>query len=142
MGTRTNFVDAMGVEVKQALLAALGYMARVDSRLSPEEVTFIKKMGGALELEVAPVLEEQEGVTLESVLAPIVEEKEQRAVVMELVRLAHVDQCFSMDELVVIEEIATSIFGMDEHTLEAIKDWASRDVEHQKAAYALIEYGG
>ena len=50
MATRMIFVDSMDREEKTALLGALGYMARVDGVLSPEEVSFIRGMAATLEL--------------------------------------------------------------------------------------------
>jgi uncharacterized tellurite resistance protein B-like protein len=141
MATRSVFVDSMTIEEKQALLGALGFMARVDGRLSNEEIAFIRASAAIFELDAEPVLVDDPARSLATILEPVIEEKSQRAIVLELVRLAHADQCFSLDELVVIEEIATVIFGLDARTLEAIKDWVVREEEAQRAAFTLIEYG-
>lgn len=134
------FFDAMSLEEKQALLGALGFLASVDGAFTSEEVSLIEVMATVLDVDSSTVLS-GEPRTLREILTPLVDARHRRAVLIELVRMAYVDQRFSAEELVTIDEIA-KIFEIDEATLTAVKEWVEQELACKHLAEDLIEKGG
>jgi uncharacterized tellurite resistance protein B-like protein len=131
------FVDAMTTAEKYALLGALGYMAGVDGELTAEEVSLIEVMATVLGIDARTVLV-GEPRPLEEILAPIVDAKHQRAVLIELLRMAYVDQRFTAEEVATVDRVA-EIFAIRGPALVAFKEWVEQELACKRLAEELID---
>ena len=133
--------DGLLTEERRALLLLLTSVALSDGRLSDPEVRFVQRLALPLGIEVGELLGTIDEISIDAVCVQLAARPQAaRLAVIELLRLAHVDDVYAHVEQRTIAGLAGRL-GVPPETVEAMEDWVHREWEHLARGRRLVESG-
>ncbi|UJR78891.1 TerB family tellurite resistance protein [Sandaracinus amylolyticus] len=130
--------DRLTADERRALLFLLTSVALADGKLSDSEVRFVQRLALPVGIEVGELLamvdEAHEGELCARLARPVAA----RIAVLELLRLAHVDDVYTHVEEHAIHELATRL-GVDLARVEKLESWVRREWQLLSEGRRLVE---
>lgn len=130
--------DRLTGDERRALLLLLTSVALADGKLSDSEVRFVRRLAAPVGTEVGELLGAVDGVTEDELCARLERPVAARIAVVELLRLAHVDDVYAHVEERVIHRLATRL-AVDEERLHELESWVRREWQLQAEGRRLVE---
>lgn len=130
--------DRLTGDERRALLLLLTSVALADGKLSDSEVRFVRRLALPVGAEVGELLAVVDGVTEDALCARLQRPIAARIAIVELLRLAHVDDVYAHVEERVIHRLATRLAVGDER-LRQLESWVRREWELQAEGRRLVE---
>lgn len=129
--------DRLTADERHALLYLLTSVALTDGKLTDSEVRFVQRVALPIAVEVGELLASVDHVVVADLCARLARPHAARVAVLELLRLAHVDDVYARVEQRAIGDLAT-LLGIDEATLSRMEDWVRREWELLAEARHLL----
>lgn len=130
--------ERLTAEERRALLLLLTSVALTDGKLADVEVRFVQRLALPLGLEVGELLAEVDHSSHAELCARLSRPIAARIAVLELLRLAHVDDVYARVEQQAITELAARL-RVPARTLERMEDWVRREWELFAEARGFLE---
>ncbi|MDQ3032983.1 MAG: hypothetical protein M3Y87_11235 [Myxococcota bacterium] len=130
--------DRLTADERRALLYLLTSVALTDGRLTDSEVQFVQRLALPIAMEVGELLTSVDDMVIGDVCARLARPYAARIAILELLRLAHVDDVYARVEQRAIADLAT-LLGVDESTLSRMEDWVRREWELLAEARHLVD---
>ncbi|AKF08486.1 TerB family tellurite resistance protein [Sandaracinus amylolyticus] len=132
--------DRLTADERRALLFLMTSVALADGKLSDSEVRFVQRLALPVGIEVGELLamvdEAHEGELCARLARPVAA----RIAVLELLRLAHVDDVYTHVEEAAIHELATRL-GVDLARVEKLESWVRREWQLLSEGRRLVDEG-
>jgi uncharacterized tellurite resistance protein B-like protein len=132
--------DRLTADERRALLFLLTSLALSDGKLSDSEVRFVQRLALPIGVQVGDLLAEVDGQSAEALCARLSRPLAARIAVLELVRLAHVDDVYAHVERKAIATVA-ALLGVEDERLAQLEAWAQREWELRAEVRALLGEG-
>ncbi len=137
---RAMLDDRLTTEERRALLLLLTSVALTDGKLTDAEVRFIQRHALPLRVDVGDLLRDIDEGTEETHLAALARPVASRIALLELLRLAHVDDLYAHVERHAIESYAQQL-GVPTATLARMEAWARREWDLGREASRIVDEG-
>jgi hypothetical protein len=132
--------DRLDADERRALLLLLTSVALSDGELSESEVRFVQRFALPLGIEVTDLLAAIDGTTTDAQCARLRRPVAARIAVLELVRLAHVDEVYCQAEQRAVHEVARKL-GVADRTAQRIEAWVQKEWELLAVGRKLVDRG-
>jgi uncharacterized tellurite resistance protein B-like protein len=130
--------DRLTADERRALLFLLTTVALSDGKLSDSEVRFVQRVALPLGLEVGELLAHVDETNVEELCARLTRPVAARIALVDLLRLAHVDDVYAHVEADVIHQLATRL-GIDAARVELLEAWVRREWQLLAEGRRLVE---
>jgi uncharacterized tellurite resistance protein B-like protein len=118
--------DRLTADERRALLYLLTSVALTDGRLTDAEVRFVQRLALPIGVEVGELLASVDDLDIAEVCSRLARPYAARVTILELLRLAHVDDVYARIEQRAIGDLAT-LLGVGARTLERMEDVVGRE---------------
>jgi len=118
--------DRLTADERRALLYLLTSVALTDGKLTDAEVRFVQRLALPIGVEVGELLASVDDMDIAEVCARLARPYAARVTILELLRLAHVDDVYARIEQRAIGDLAT-LLGVGGRTVERMEDLVSRE---------------
>lgn len=130
--------DRLTADERRALLLLLTSVALADGKLSESEVRFVQRLALPLGTEVGELLSAVDGLSEEVLCARLLRPVAARIAIIELLRLAHVDDVYTHVEERAIHRVAARL-AIDEERLHDLEAWVRREWQLQVEGRRLVD---
>ena len=130
--------DRLTADERRALLFLLTSVALADGKLSASEVRFVQRLALPVGIEVGELLSTVDSEHEEALCARLSRPVAARIAVVELLRLAHVDDVYAHVEERAIHGLATRL-GVDEARVHELESWVRREWQLHAEGRRLVE---
>ena len=134
------YTDLLTPAERLPFIKLLVHLAMADGAMAPEELLVIEQAATDLRVDFSPVFDI--GTDYSSDLATLLKAfgspQSRHVVIMELVRLSHADDQYSVEEQEQISAIAAQV-GVTKARLAEVEAWVAEGVAWRKRGQALIQ---
>lgn len=130
--------DRLTADERRALLFLLTSVALADGKLADSEVRFVQRIALPVGIEVGELLAQVDAEREADLCARLARPVAARIAVVELLRLAHVDDVYAHVEERAIHDLAARL-GVDEERVRQLESWVRREWQLQAEGRRLVE---
>ena len=122
-------------EQRVALMELMIHLAKADGKVDDIETQVLEQYAFLSGVESCAL---SNNLTLKDLVAPFTTPDARVAVLQELIRLSHYNNCFSDEEQSAIVDVAAHM-GLPMDLLAQIEDWAMEGIEWERRGEALVK---
>lgn len=131
------FTYHLSDDEKEALLKLVGFLARSDQDVAPEERKFVLDLAHDLNISSEGVFDDLDGQSVASLCERFERESAKRVAIVELVDLALADHEYFAEEKAAVRDVAETM-GISDDEVAAIEDWVERGQKWHEEGHRLL----